>query len=53
MSLRMIGHEVLMASGDSSSKILLILKEGDRYKIQVDSEFSFFPDELTYFVFYL
>ncbi|EAR00014.1 DNA-binding response regulator RprY [Maribacter sp. HTCC2170] len=43
----MIGHQVLLSSGDSISRILPIKKEDDRYRIQFESEFEFFPDELV------
>ena len=36
-SLRMIGHQVLLSSGDSISRILPIKKEDDRYRIQFES----------------
>ena len=41
VSLRMIGHHVLLSSGDSISRILPIKKEDDRYRIQFESEFEF------------
>ena len=47
VSLRMIGHQVLLGSGDSISRILPIKKEGDRYRIQFQSKFEFYPGELV------
>ncbi len=47
VSLRMIGHRVLLSSGDSISRILPIKKEDDRYRIQFESEFEFYPGELV------
>lgn len=47
VSLRMIGHHVLLSSGDSISRILPIKKEDDRYRIQFESEFEFYPGELV------
>lgn len=47
VSLRMIGHQVLLRSGDSSSRILPIKKENDRYRIQFASKFEFYPEELV------
>ncbi|TVZ59811.1 transcriptional regulator [Flavobacteriaceae bacterium MAR_2010_105] len=47
VSLRMIGHEVLLNSGDSISRILPILKESDHYRLQFESEFEFSPDNLV------
>lgn len=45
--LRMIGHEVLLSSKDSTSRVLPILKEGDRYRIQFESAFEFVPEDLV------
>ena len=47
VSLRKIGHHVLLSSGDSTSRILPITKEDDRYRIQFESEFEFNPGELV------
>lgn len=47
VSLRMIGHQVLLNSGDSISRVLPLRKEGDGYRIQFDSEFEFYPEELV------
>jgi DNA-binding winged helix-turn-helix (wHTH) protein len=47
VSLRMIGHKVLLASADSTSLVLPITKENNRYKIQFTSEFELKPDELV------
>ncbi|MBT8220170.1 MAG: winged helix-turn-helix domain-containing protein [Bacteroidia bacterium] len=43
----MIGHQVLLNSQDSTSRVLPIKKEGDRYRIEFDSEFEFTPDDLV------
>ena len=43
----MIGHEVLLLAGDSSSRILPILSQDEQYRIQFESGFSFDPDELA------
>ncbi|MEM7374535.1 MAG: winged helix-turn-helix domain-containing protein [Bacteroidota bacterium] len=45
--LRMIGHQVLLNSGDSVSRVLPIEKEEDRYRILFDTEFAFDPGELA------
>ncbi|NND51379.1 MAG: response regulator transcription factor [Flavobacteriaceae bacterium] len=42
----MIGHQVLLNYGDSISRVLPIVKEGDRYKIPFNTEFEFKPQEL-------
>ena len=47
VSLRMIGHHVLLSSGDSISRILPIKKQDGRYRIQFESEFEFYPGELV------
>ena len=46
VTMRMIGHEVLLCSNDSESLILAIEKEEDRYKIEFSSEFEFKHDDL-------
>jgi hypothetical protein len=45
--MRMIGHEVLLLAGDSSSRVLPIQRQQDQYRIQFESEFSIDPDGLT------
>ena len=47
VSLRMIGHQVLLSLADSTSRVLPIIKENDRYRIQFDTEFEFNPEELV------
>ncbi|WP_422082473.1 winged helix-turn-helix domain-containing protein [Ulvibacterium sp.] len=48
VALRMIGHRILLSSGDSISRILPIKREDDdRYRIQFESEFEFYPEELV------
>src|SRR5690606_26856267 len=47
VSLRMIGHQILLQAGDSTSRILPVVKEGDRYKLQFSSDFHFDPDHLV------
>ncbi len=47
VSLRMIGHRVLLSSGDSISRVLPIVKENDHYRIQFESEFGFIPEKLV------
>ncbi len=47
VSLRMIGHQVLLNAGDSTSRVLPISRQKDQYKIQFESEFSFQPEELV------
>lgn len=47
VSLRMIGHQVLLKSGDSTSLVLPIIKSNDQYRIELNSEFEFNPDDLV------
>ena len=47
VSMRMIGHEVLLNSGDSVSRVLPIEKDVDRYKIPFESGFQFNPEKLV------
>lgn len=47
VSLRMIGHQVMLQSGDSTSRILPVEKDGKRYKLQFTSDFHFDPDSLV------
>lgn len=47
VAMRMIGHEILLHSGDSVSRVLAVEKESDRYKIHFESAFQFFPEDLV------
>lgn len=47
VSLRMVGHQVLLNLGDSTSRVLPIENTEGRYKIQFDTEFQFNPEELV------
>ncbi|MFT6244198.1 MAG: DNA-binding response OmpR family regulator [Salibacteraceae bacterium] len=46
-SLRMVGHQVLLNSGDVSSLVLPIEKVGDQYIVKFDAEFQFDPEKLV------
>jgi hypothetical protein len=46
VSLRMIGHQVLLSSGDSSSRVLPIVEREGQYRIRFESEFEFEPEVL-------
>lgn len=46
VSLRMIGHQLLLTAGDSTSRVLPIIRSENRYSIQFESEFAFLPDDL-------
>jgi len=43
----MIGHQVLLSTNDSISRILPIIKENNRYRITFETEFEFKPGELV------
>lgn len=47
LAMRMIGHELLLSIGDSSSRVMPIKKEGDRYRIEFETEFGFAPNDLV------
>ena len=47
IKLRKIGHDILLASNDSTSVVLPIEKIEGRYRIQFESEFEFIPSKLT------
>ncbi len=47
VALRMIGHQILLDSGDSTSRVFPIEKEGESYKIQFASAFAFNPGDLV------
>lgn len=46
VAMRMVGHQVLLSLGDSTSRVLPIEKEGEKYKIQFSSEFAFNPGDI-------
>ncbi len=45
--MRRIGHDILLSSNDSISLVRPIIQEGDKYRIQFESSFSFLPDDLV------
>jgi len=47
VALRMIGHEILLSAGDSTSRVLPVIKEGSQYRIQFESDLVFDPDYLV------
>jgi len=47
VSMRMIGHQVLLSSGDSTSRVLPIVRDKNKFKIQFENEFGFHPDVLA------
>ena len=47
VSLRMVGHQILLKSNDSTSRVLPIKKVGEKYQLSFDSDFGFHPDDLV------
>lgn len=47
VAVRMIGHQILLNSGDSFSRVLPVEKEEERFKLQFESNFEFEPDRLV------
>ncbi len=47
VSMRMIGHQVLLSSGDSNSRVLPIERDENKFKIRFENEFGFHPDDLA------
>ena len=47
VAMRMIGHQILLDSGDSTSRVFPIEKEGESYKIHFASAFAFNPGDLA------
>ena len=50
VALRMIGHQILLRSGDSTSRVLPVIKNQYQYRIQFEAEFEFDPDEVVIIV---
>lgn len=47
VSMRMIGHQVLLSLGDSSSRVLPVERNENVFKIPFEAEFGFNPDSLA------
>ncbi len=47
VSLRMIGHEILLSAGDSTSRVLPVGKVLDRYSLQFEKELKLYPEMLV------
>jgi DNA-binding winged helix-turn-helix (wHTH) protein len=47
VSMRMIGHTILLHAGDSASRVLPVEKVEGRYKIRFASDFQFDPEKLV------
>jgi hypothetical protein len=51
VAMRMIGDQLLLSSGDSTSRVLAVEKVDDKYKIEFEKDFKFHPDELINIVY--
>jgi hypothetical protein len=47
VALRVIGHELLLSQGDSTSRILPITRENSQYIVPIETPFPFDPDDLV------
>ncbi|MFY0674635.1 MAG: winged helix-turn-helix domain-containing protein [Bacteroidia bacterium] len=47
VALRLIAHNLLHSAGDSTSRVLPIVRKDDSYLIQFENEFAFRPDTLV------
>ena len=47
VALRLVGHQMLLRSGDSISLVLPVEKKEDRYKLTFQTPFQFSPDDLV------
>lgn len=47
VTMRMIGHQILLSVGDSTSLVRPVEKNGDQYKITFETEFEFLPDYVS------
>ncbi|MCB0476697.1 MAG: winged helix-turn-helix transcriptional regulator [Crocinitomicaceae bacterium] len=46
-AMRMIGHQLLLRSGDLTGRVLPIQKEGNTYVVSFENELEFLPDDLV------
>ena len=44
VSMRMIGHQLLLSVGDSTSRVLPVEKDGSSYRLRFESDFPLDPD---------
>lgn len=47
VAMRKIGHEVLLNLGDSTSRVLPIESDGNKFRINFESDFAFNPDDVS------
>jgi len=48
VALRMVGHELLLCAGDSTSQVLPIKRTGNRYQLEFATEVPFNTEDLVY-----
>lgn len=48
VALRKIGHELLLSTGDSTSRVLPVVRTNNSYELSFETEFEFLPDELVF-----
>ena len=48
VTMRLIGHEILLSAGDKTSKVLPVKREGNRFQISFENEFAFDPGLLVF-----
>lgn len=46
VAMRMIGHQVLLTAGDSTTRVFVVENEAKNFVISFENEFAFIPDEL-------
>ena len=47
VALRMVGHQILLAYGDSNSLVMPVERDGDRYKITFERDFALEPSQMA------
>lgn len=47
VALRMVGHRLLLQSGNSTSRVLPVEKEAEGYRLRFASDFQFAPEQLV------
>jgi len=47
VTMRMIGHQLLLSSGDSTSRVMPVVKNENNYSLMFESEIGFVPEALV------
>jgi DNA-binding winged helix-turn-helix (wHTH) protein len=50
VSMRMVGHQLLLSLGDSTSRVLPIEKEEGQYRIRFENDFAFNPESISWVI---